>query len=164
MGKFILIAVISAVLLSGCDSKRDKQDQAQDSQAAPRSAGGPDSSHAPAAGAITVEAELEDIAGQFPANDIYNYAYVMKYKVLKVVHGEFSQPEILIAHYNPRFARNDIHDEQDSLVGGDVKSFQVGDKHSLVLEPLDKIWSGAVEDEYYKDTSPRFWAVRSDKL
>ena len=60
----------------------------------------------------------------------------------------YSDPEILVGHYNPRIAREEIKDDQDSKVGGDVKSFQAGDVHYLVLNPLDGEWTGAVEDEY----------------
>src|SRR5437016_2104146 len=75
----------------------------------------------PVAGEIVMTAELTDIPGAFPANDIYNYAYIMKYKVIKVLQGTYTDPDILIGHYNPRVARADVHDDQDSLVGGNVK-------------------------------------------
>lgn len=118
---------------------------------------------APVAGKLVMVAELEDIPGQFPANELYNYAYVMKYKVLKVVEGDYGDPEILVGHYNPRFARSDIKDEQDAKVGGDVTTFRKGDVHYLVLNPLDGEWTGAVEDEYFSDKRPRWWALWAAK-
>lgn len=117
----------------------------------------------PVEGSIVMTAQLQEIPGSFPANDLYNYAYVMKYKVLKVTKGTYTDPDILIGHYNPRFAREDIKDEQDAKVGGNVKSFAVGDIHYLVLSPLDGLWTGSVEDDYFKDKRPRYWALWADK-
>ena len=117
----------------------------------------------PVEGKLVITAELADIPGQFPANDLYNYAYVMKYKVVRVLQGSYGEPEILVGHYNPRIARAEIKDEQDAKVGGDVTSFQKGDTHYLVLNPLDGEWTGAVEDEYFNDKRPRWWALWADK-
>lgn len=117
----------------------------------------------PVDGKLVLVAELIDIPGQFPANELYNYAYIMKYKVLKVVQGSYGDAEILVGHYNPRIARNDIKDDQDSKVGGNLTSFQKGDVHYLVLNPLDGEWTGAVEDEYFNDKRPRWWALWADK-
>jgi hypothetical protein len=117
----------------------------------------------PVEGKLVLVAELTDIAGQFPANELYNYAYVMKYKVIQVVQGTYGDPEILVGHYNPRIAREEIKDEQDAKVGGDVTSFQKGDTHYLVLNPLDAEWTGGVEDEYFNDKRPRWWALWAAK-
>jgi hypothetical protein len=118
---------------------------------------------APVAGELVLIARLAEIPGSFPANDLYNYAYVMKYQVVKVVQGTYADADILVGHYNPRIARNEIKDEQDAKVGGDVTSFQVGDVHYLVLSQLDGIWTGAVEDDYFKEKRPRYWASWADK-
>ena len=117
----------------------------------------------PVEGALALTAELDEIAGQFPANDLYNYAYVMKYKVIKVLQGTYADSVILVAHYNPKLAREEVKDEQDAKVGGGLKSFQAGDAHYLVLDPLDGVWTGAVEDDYFKDKRPRYWALWADK-
>jgi hypothetical protein len=111
-----------------------------------------------------VKAELVDIPGLFPANDLYNYAYVMKYKVLKVLSGNYADTEILVGHYNPRFARAEIKDGLDSLVGGNLKSFQVGDVHYLVLSSMESKWNGAIEDDFFTDKRTRYWALWTDKL
>jgi hypothetical protein len=116
----------------------------------------------PVEGELVLTATLKDIAGPFPANDIYNYAYVMRYEVDKVHQGAYPDKDILVGHYNPRLAREEVKDDQDPKVGGNLKSFQVGDRHYLVLSPLDGIWTGAVEDEYYKDKRPRHWALWAD--
>ena len=151
--------LIAALLpLAACKEKADS--------GAP-GAGAPSTRNVPAKppveGKLVLTAELEEIPGQFPPNELYNYAYVMKYKVLKVLQGSYSDPEILVGHYNPRIAREGIKDDQDSKVGGDVKSFQAGDVHYLVLNPLDGEWTGAVEDEYFNDKRPRWWALWTAK-
>ena len=38
-------------------------------------------------GTAEVTAQLVEIPGPFPPNDLYNYAYVLKYKVLKIHRG-----------------------------------------------------------------------------
>ena len=116
----------------------------------------------PVAGDLVITATLKEIAGPFPANDIYNYAYVMRYEVARVHQGTYADKDILVGHYNPRLARAEVKDEQDAKVGGNVKSFQVGDAHYLVLSPLDGIWTGAIEDDYYKDKRARHWALWAD--
>jgi hypothetical protein len=117
----------------------------------------------PVEGDLVITATLKDISGPFPANDIYNYAYVMKYEVGGVHKGTFAEKEILVGHYNPRMAREEVKDDQDAKVGGNLKGFQVGDTHYLVLSPLDGQWTGAVEDDYSKDKAPRWWALWADK-
>lgn len=117
----------------------------------------------PVEGELVMTAKLLDIPGSFPANELYNYAYVMKYQVLQVSQGTYADAEILVAHYNPRMTREEIKDEQDAKVGGGVKSFQVGDTHYLVLSQLDGVYTGAVEDDYFKEKRPRYWALWADK-
>ncbi|MEO7424562.1 MAG: hypothetical protein ABI036_05195 [Fibrobacteria bacterium] len=139
------------------------KEKAADSAAAGQQSAAEVSAKPPVEGELVMTAQLEEISGSFPANDLYNYAYIMKYKVLKVAQGSYADADILVGHYNPRFAREDIKDEQDAKVGGNVKSFQVGDVHYLVLSHLDGIWTGSVEDDYFKDKRPRYWALWTDK-
>jgi hypothetical protein len=162
----------SALLLSlliPLTACKEKSSGASESSAQAPAAGAPEAGAAgipekpPVEGQLVITAQIEEIPGAFPANDLYNYAYVMKYKVLKVIQGTYADPDILIGQYNPRIARADIKDEQDAKVGGNVKSFAVGDVHYLVLSPLDGLWTGSVEDDYFKDKRPRYWALWSDK-
>ena len=39
-------------------------------------------------GTIEVTAKLVEVPGPFPPNDLYNYGYVLKYKVLAVHRGK----------------------------------------------------------------------------
>ncbi len=113
---------------------------------------------------LVIKARLLEIPGVFPPNDLYNYVYVMKYRVLKVERGTYEEREILVGHYNPRVARGNITGDMDTLVDGDVGSFEVGDKHKLVLvKPLSKVWDGAVEDEYFDYSGDKYFAVKADK-
>lgn len=160
------LSAIGMVGLSGMGGlvacKQQEGSGKTEAGAAPAPAGVP--AAPPVDGELVLTATLKEIAGPFPANDIYNYAYIMKYEVGKVLKGAYADPDILIGHYNPRFAREEVKDEQDAKVGGNLKSFQVGDVHYLVLTSLDKTWTGAIEDDYYKDKRERHWALWADKV
>ncbi len=113
----------------------------------------------PKTGSLAVEARLLDLPAPFPANDLYNYVFIMKYRVLKVLRGQYDDSIILVGHYNPRFARPDIHDDMDSLVDGPLTSFQPGDVHLLVLSNLDSLGvTPAIEDNYPRDPHTRYFA------
>src|ERR671939_310326 len=61
-------------------------------------------------GSAEVTAQLLEIPGEFPPNDLYNYAYVLKYRVLKVHRGNAPQGDILVAQYNPLKPRDRVQD------------------------------------------------------
>lgn len=108
---------------------------------------------------LTVEGKLSEIPGKMPSNDLYNYVYVLKYKVTKVVDGKFDGKEILVGVYNPLVARGQVKDKMADKSKGDVRAFKVGDKHTLKLVKLEGNYDGAVEDEYFDDESERYLAV-----
>lgn len=111
-------------------------------------------------GSIEVTAKLVEIPGPFPPNDLYNYAYVLKYKVLAVHRGKVSGDEILVAHYNPLKPRASAQDEFSGKVGGHLERFRAGDVHRMALEaPLDNFWMGGVVDKYFEQKGVRYWAV-----
>ena len=113
---------------------------------------------------LKVVGRLVEVPGTMPPNDLYNYVYILKYRVLKVVEGKYTAREILVGQYNPLIPRDKIKDKMDSLVEGDVSQFKPGDKHELVLAaPLEKYWPEAVEDEYFDETQVRYFALRTDK-
>jgi hypothetical protein len=114
--------------------------------------------------ALHLQAKLIEIPGAFPANDLYNYAYVMRYEVSQVLGGEYTDKDILVGHYNPRMSRNEIKDDKDSLVDGDVTTFEEGAMQDLIVMPMDSVYTGAIEDEFYQDKRPRWFAIRADKL
>jgi hypothetical protein len=111
-------------------------------------------------GTTEVSAQLLEIPGPFPANDLYNYAYVLKYRVVSVHRGQLGDKEILVAHYNPLKARSKAQDEFSGRLGGHLQRFRAGDIHRMALQaPLDQYWMGGVIDKYHKETGTRYWAV-----
>jgi hypothetical protein len=108
-----------------------------------------------------VTAELLAIPGEFPPNDLYNYAYVLKYRVLEVHRGDLKPgEEILVAHYNPLKPRSSAADENSGKLGGNLQRFKAGDVHRMALEaPLDQHWMGGVIDKYFDQKGTRYWAV-----
>jgi hypothetical protein len=113
---------------------------------------------------LKVTARVVEIPGTFPPNDLYDYVYVMKYRVTKVVSGTCAEKEILVGHYNPLIPRKKVKDKMDTFVDGDVEKFEVGQTHSLVLvKPIDKVWGEALEDEYFDvDASEKYYALKAD--
>jgi hypothetical protein len=109
--------------------------------------------------AIEVAAELVEIPGKPPPNDLYDYAYVMKYRVRG---GDLEGREILVAHFNPLVPRRRIKQEMRRWVAGDLRRFKRGDVHRMKLTPrLADIWKNAVEDHYLDSDrkSTRYWCL-----
>ena len=75
-------------------------------------------------GSIEVTAQLTEIPGPFPSNDLYNYAYVFKYKVLQVHRGKIEADTIFVGQYNPLKPRAKAEDQDSGKVGGDVEQFR----------------------------------------
>ena len=112
-------------------------------------------------GTTEVTAELLAVPGEFPPNDLYNYAYVLKYRVLSVHRGDVKKgEEIFVAHYNPLKPRATVADENSGKVGGNLQKFRAGDVHRMALDaPLDQHWMGGVIDKYFDQKGTRYWAV-----
>lgn len=107
-------------------------------------------------------AKLVEIPSKFPPDDLYDYAYVMRYEV---VGGPQDHASILVAHYKPRQPRSKIKDKMKAFVSGKVKSFAVGDVHKLELSSdLKKIWKGPLVDEFAATDrkSIRYWCLVAD--
>ena len=111
-------------------------------------------------GSAEVTGELIEIPGAFPPNDLYDYTYILKYRVLRVHRGNLSTPEILVGHYNPLKPRATVADEQSGKIGGRVERFRAGDVHRMALDaPLDQHWMGGMIDKYFEQKGIRYWAV-----
>ena len=96
-------------------------------------------------GTTEVTAQLVEIPGKFPPNDLYDYAYVLKYRVLKVHRGQVAGDEILVGQYNPLKPRATVQDDASGKVGGHLDAFRAGDVHRMALDaPLDQFWMGGV--------------------
>ena len=118
-----------------------------------------------AADTLVVTCRLVEIPGKFVPNDVYDYVYIMKYRVLSVEKGTYSGKELYAGHYNPLIARKQIHDKMDSLVDGTVEKFVVGEKHRLTLiTPIESVWDGAIEDEYFDTELPKYYVLNADLL
>ncbi len=118
-------------------------------------------------GAYEVTARIVDIAGVFPPNKLYDYAYVMKYEVLESHRGDLAGT-LYIGQYNPLKLRPEAADQRSGEIGGDITGFHVGDIQRLALEvPLmDYCMAGIVNE--YADTIPEdtpiYWAVWTNSV
>lgn len=115
-----------------------------------------------AEGNITVTAKLVEIPAKFPPDDLYDYAFVMRYVVSG---GPMDKQTILVAHYKPRRARSAIKDGMKDVVSGKVRAFHEGDVHKLTLTPnIKSVWKGALVDEFAATDhkSPRYFALVAD--
>lgn len=116
-------------------------------------------------GSVEVTAKLIDITGEFPPNDLYDYAFVMKYEVLETHRGE--APQILyVGQYNPLKSRAEAADARSGEIGGDVTEFRVGDVHRLALEvPIDEYCMAGIINKYAQQTQdPIYWAVWTNRV
>jgi len=115
-----------------------------------------------AQGVISVTAKLVEIPSTPPPDDLYDYAFVMRYEV---IGGPLDKSSILVAHYKPTLARSKIKDAMKAHVGGKLRSFVKGDVHKLKLSPdLKKIWKGALIDDFAATDrkSVRYWCLSAD--
>lgn len=120
-----------------------------------------DGAAAPAA-TLTVTAKLVEIPSKLPPDDLYDYAYVMRYEV---IGGDMDKKSILVAHYKPRQPRSAIKDAMKKYVSGKVRSFHQGDVQRLQLSAdLKSIWKGALVDEFAATDrkSIRYFALIAD--
>lgn len=146
----ICLAVGAPVLLAGCGAP------APDDGADPK---------VTTVGSIEVTARLADIAGEFPPNDLYDYAYVMKYDVIETHRG--TAPGILyVGQYNPLKPRSEAADKRADDVGGNVTEFRVGDLHRLALEvPIDDYCMVGIINKYAEQVQePIYWAVWTNRV
>jgi hypothetical protein len=117
-------------------------------------------------GTVELTARLDDITGDFPSNDLYDYAYVMRYTVLEVHRGEVQDDTIFVGHYNPLKPRATVADQRSGEIGGNVTRWRVGDVHRMALEaPIDDQFMGGIINEYFVEGQPQliYWAWWTDR-
>ena len=117
---------------------------------------------APTSTVVSVTAKLVEIPSSLPPDDLYDYAYVMRYQV---IGGPLDKNTILVAHYKPLQPRSKIRDKMKAFVSGKLRSFVVGDVHKLQLDgDLKKIWKGPLVDEFAATDrkSTRYWCLQAD--
>jgi len=117
-------------------------------------------------GSVEVTAELLEIPGEIRNDPMYDYAHVMKYKVLKVHRGEVEKDVIYVGQYNPAKPRGAVADARVGEIGGNLRQFHVGDIHRLALEvPIDDYFMGGVINKYFGQTDdPIYWALWTNRV
>jgi hypothetical protein len=116
-------------------------------------------------GSVEVTAQLVEVPeGAIFKRDLYNYATVLKYKVLKVHRGEVGGETIYVGHYNPFTPRSEAADRRVQDIGGDLKTFRAGQVHRMALDvPIDNHFMGGIVNKYFgQETGPIYWAVRTN--
>jgi hypothetical protein len=152
--KVILATTLSLAMLLGasCAKKAEKTDAGVDPKVT-------------TLGSIEVTAQLEEIRGDLINDPLYDYAHVMKYKVLQVQRGKVDNGLIYVGHYNPAKPRDAVADARVQQIGGNVKQFRVGDVHRMALEvPIDDYYMGGIINKYFGEVNdPIYWAVWTNK-
>lgn len=117
-------------------------------------------------GSIEVTAELVEIPDKFPDIPLYDYAFVLKYKVLEVHRGELAAEVVYVGHYNPLKPRATAADARVKEIGGDVKRIRARDVHRMALEaPIDDYYMGGIINKYHGRTEgPIYWAVWTNRV
>ena len=140
-----LIAVLALLLSASCAKKADT---GADADVTTR-------------GSIEVTARLEEIRGELIDDPMYDYAHVMKYKVLQVHRGQVDTETIYVGHYNPAEPRAGVADARVQEIGGNVRQFRVGDIHRMALEvPIDDYYMGGIINKYFGEVDdPIYWAI-----
>ncbi len=113
-------------------------------------------------GSIEVTARLVEIPeGAIFKRDLYDYATILKYQVVKVHRGEVTGEMIYVGHYNPFKPRSEASDERVEDIGGDLKNFRAGQLHRMALEaPIDDHFMGGIINKYFgQSTEPIYFAV-----
>ncbi len=114
------------------------------------------------AGSFEVTARLVEIPeGAIFKRDLYDYATILKYKVIKVHRGEIKGDTIYVGHYDPWKPRAEAADRRVKDIGGNLKSFQAGKMHRMALQvPIDDYFMGGIVNKYFgQDTGPIYWAI-----
>ncbi len=127
--------------------------------------GGAADPHLATNGTIEVTARLVEIPdGAIFKRDLYDYATVLKYQVLKVHRGAVDGDTLYVGHYNPWKPRAEAADKRAPNIGGNLRQFQAGQVHHLALEvPMEDFFMGGVVNKYFgKTTNTLHWAVWTD--
>ena len=143
-----------ALWLSSCGLKSDGTNNAT-----------PDP-HLATNGSVEVTAQLVEIPeGAIFKRDLYNYATVLKYRVLDVRRGKVDGDTVYVAHYNPWKPRNEAADGRVPLIGGNLLRFQAREIHHLALEaPLEDHFMGGIVNKYFGQTTNLiYWAVWANR-
>jgi len=115
-----------------------------------------------AKGTIEVTARLTEIPeGAIFKRELYDYATILKYQVLKVHRGQIQGDTIFVGHYNPFKPRSETPDRRVKEIGGNLRVFEAGQVHRMALQvPIEDCFMGGIVNKYFgQDTGPIYWAV-----
>lgn len=113
-------------------------------------------------GTVEVTAQLVEVPeGAIFKRELYNYATILKYKVLATHRGQVRGDTIFVAHYNPFKPRAEAADRHVKNVGGNLARFHPGAIHRLAMEvPMEDFFMGGVINKYFgQDVDPIYFAV-----
>jgi hypothetical protein len=116
-------------------------------------------------GTVEVTARLEEIPdGAIFKRNLYDYATILKYRVLKVHRGEVKGDTLYVGQYNPWKPRAEAADKRAPNIGGTLRQFQAGESHHMALEaPIEDHFMGGVVNKYFgQTTNTLYWAVWTD--
>jgi hypothetical protein len=126
---------------------------------------GPDP-HLATNGTIEVTAQLLEIPeGAIFKRDLYDYATILKYRVVKVHRGKVDGDTLFVGHYNPWKPRNEAADKRAPAVGGNLRQFRPGHTHHMALDaPIEDFFMGGIVNKYFgQTTNTLYWAVWTDR-
>ncbi len=121
--------------------------------------------HLATKGTVEVTARLVEIPeGAIFKRDLYDYATILKYQVVKVHRGQVQDNILYVGHYNPWKPRSEAADKRATGIGGNLRQFETGQLHHMALEvPIDDFFMGGIVNKYFgKTTGPLYWAVWTD--
>ena len=113
-------------------------------------------------GTLEVTAKLVEVPeGAIFKRDLYDYATILKYHVLKVHRGNVDGDTLYVGHYNPWKPRAEAADKRAPNIGGNVRQFQAGQSHHMALEvPIEDHFMGGIVNKYFGHTTNElYWAV-----
>ncbi len=117
-------------------------------------------------GTVEVTARLVEVPdGAIFKRDLYDYATILKYQVLKVHRGQVKGDIIYVGHYNPWKPRSQAADKRAPGIGGNLRQFEPGQVHHLALEvPIEDFFMGGIVNKYFgQNIGPLYWAVWTDR-
>ena len=117
-------------------------------------------------GSFEVTAQLVEITEAFPDIPLYDYAFVLKYKILETHRGAFESDTIYVGHYNPLKPREGVADIRSGEIGGNLKRFKANEIHRLALDvPIEEHYMGGIINKYFEqETGPIYWAVWANRV
>ncbi len=151
---FGAVLVVLAAFVASCSKSPDTMRMA-----------GPDR-HLATNGTVEVTARLEAIPdGAIFKRDLYDYATILKYRVMKVQRGRVDGDTIYVGHYNPWKPRREAADKRAPKVGGNLPQFRAGQTHHMALEaPIEDFFMGGIVNKYFGlTTNTIYWAVWTDE-